>query len=304
MAKQRLMGQRALVTGASSGIGKELARRLAREGANLVLTARRKERLEELARELESAHGVKVAVEALDLMAPDAARRLYERTEGQGLAIDLLINNAGFGDYDDFLAAPWERYAGMIQVNVTALTELCRLFLPRMVERSAGYVMNVASMGAYIPTPHFAVYTATKAYVRNFTEALDYELKGTGVRAISVCPGGTKTEFLDAANQKLKSSGEAAMMTAERCADIAVRAMLRGRRNIVTGFLNALSVFLMRFLPRCWLPGIAAVSMSTAVEKGDRSALPASPAPAALPAPAAEQVAEVKAEGESSGAGA
>lgn len=285
MAKQRLTGQRALVTGASSGIGKEIARRLAREGANLVLTARRRERLEELARELEAAHGIKVAVEAIDLSTPDAAAALYERTEGKGLAVDVLVNNAGFGDYEDFLAAPWSRYAEMLQLNVVALTQLTRLFLPRMVERSHGHVMNVASVGAYIPTPQFAVYAASKAYVRNFTEALDYELKGTGVRAISVCPGGTRTEFLDAAGQVLKSSGEMAMMSAERCADIAVRAMLRGRRNIVTGFMNALSMWLLRFVPRAWLPAIAGLSMSSAVEKSNK-ALPAAPAPGALPGPA------------------
>lgn len=285
MAKQRLTGQRALVTGASSGIGKEIARRLAREGANLVLTARRRDRLEELARELEAAHGIKVAVEAIDLSAPDAAAALYERTEGAGLAVDVLVNNAGFGDYEEFLAAPWSRYAEMLQLNVVALTQLTRLFVPRMVERSHGRVMNVASVGAYIPTPQFAVYAASKAYVRNFTEALDYELKGTGVRAISVCPGGTKTEFLDTAGQVLKGSGEMAMMSAERCADIAVRAMLRGRRNIVTGFMNALSMWLLRFVPRAWLPAIARLSMSSAVEKSPK-ALPSAPAPGALPGPA------------------
>jgi short-subunit dehydrogenase len=284
MAKKRLAGQRALVTGASSGIGMELAKLLAAEGANLVITARRQERLEALAQEIKSSHGVEVRIEALDLAAPGAAEDLFDRTEGAGHAVDVLVNNAGFGAYEEFVNIPWERYAGMLQVNVVALTRLSHLFLPGMIKRKHGHLMNVASMGAYMPVPTFAVYAATKAYVRNMTEAIDYELDGTGVHAISVCPGGTRTEFLDVSDQKLKSSGELAMMTAERCARIAVKKMLAGRRNVVTGFLNALSVFLMRFLPRPMIAWFAHIGMASAVEKDPKKALPA-PKAASEPEP-------------------
>lgn len=285
MAKKRLQGQRALVTGASSGIGKEIARKLAAEGANLVITARRKERLEALATEIKDAHGVEVRVESLDLSDPEAPAQLFAATEGADIAIDVLVNNAGLGVYQDFLDEAWPRYDVMLTVNIDALTHLCRLFLPKMVERRHGHVMNVASMGAYMPCPSFAVYAATKAYVRNFTEALDYELKGTGVRAISVCPGGTSTEFLEHADQKLKSGADLFMMSAERCAHIAVKKMLRGRRNVVTGWMNVLSCWLLRFVPRCCLPWLAAKSMSGAVEKLPPRALPAPEETKALPEP-------------------
>ena len=284
MARKRLAGQRALVTGASSGIGRELARVLAAEGANLVITARREERLTDLAAELSAAHGIDVKVEALDLGAPEAPRELFARTEGAGVAIDVLVNNAGFGDWEDFVATPWETYRDMIQLNVTALTELTHRFVPAMIARKHGHVMNVASVGAYLPCPSFAVYAATKAYVRNVTEAIDYELKGTGVHAISVCPGGTKTEFVERAGQAVKGSADKFMMSAERCAQIAVAKMLRKRRNVVTGFFNWFSMLLLRFLPlpRSAYPGIAYLSMAANVDKAPKA--PPEPAP---PEPAA-----------------
>jgi uncharacterized protein len=287
----KLSGQRALVTGASSGIGKEIAKVLAEHGANLVLTARRKERLEDLAKQLRDAHGIEARVVTSDLTDPGAAARLFEETEGAGLAVDILVNNAGFGSWESFLDVPWDVYQRVIQVNMTALTELTFRFLPGMRERGHGHVMNVASMGAYLPCPNFAVYAATKAYVRNLTEAVDYEVKSSGVRCIAVCPGGTKTEFLETANQDLKAGAELFMMSAERCARIAVKKMLRGRRTVVTGFMNVLSVLLLRWLPRCLMPWFADVTMGGAVEKGDRppGGLPApSPSPAEAPAPRAE----------------
>jgi short-subunit dehydrogenase len=285
MGRKRLSGQRALVTGASSGIGLELARVLAEEGAHLVLVARRADRLEALAAELKQKHGVDARVVPVDLQQPDAAKELFDKTEGAGLAIDVLVNNAGFGNYDDFTAIPWEKHATMLQVNVIALTQLSWLFLPKMVERRHGYLMNVASIGAYLPCPTFAVYAASKAYVRNVTEAIAYELKRTGVRAISVCPGGTTTEFLDAANQQLKPGASLAMMSAERCARIAVKKMLGGRRNVVTGFLNSLGMWALRFVPRGMYAWLGAVSMGAAVDKKP-PALPGPGAPAAaLPGP-------------------
>jgi uncharacterized protein len=284
MGRRRLAGQRALVTGASSGIGLELARELAAEGANLVLTARRTDRLEALATELRRDHGVDVRVVTSDLAVPDAAKALYEATEGAGLSIDVLVNNAGFGAYDEVLSVSWEKTWGMMQVNMVALTQLTHLFTPRMVERRGGHVMNVASIGAYMPCPTFAVYAATKAYVRNLTEALDYELKGTGVRAIAICPGGTETEFLEAANQKLRtSSASLVMMSARRCARISVKKMLAGRRTVITGWINVLGMWLLRFVPRCLYPWLSHITMSSAVEKDPTKKVPGAPPAAGLP---------------------
>ena len=270
MAKGKLAGQRALVTGSSSGIGAALARELARHGANLVLVARRKERLEVLAEELRQAHGVEVRVEPADLLDPEARERLLAATEGAGYPIDVLVNNAGLGDYESFLDASWERLQRMLELNVRALTHLMYLFAPKLVARGKGRVMNVASTGAYMPIPDFAVYAAGKAYVRNLTEAFDYELKGTGVRAIVVCPGGTHTEFLEHANQVAKPASSMAMMSAERCARISVKRMLRGRRLVVTGWVNVLAVTLIRFLPRRVVPWLADVLMRSGVSKGEK----------------------------------
>lgn len=278
MAKGRLAGQRALVTGASSGIGEALARRLAREGCDLLLVARREDRLLALAQELRGGLGIDARVEALDLGAPGAGEELFRRTEGHGVTIDILVNNAGFGDYDDYIRIPWEKHAGMLQVNVVVLSELTHRFAARMVERGRGCIMNVASVGAYMPTPTFACYTASKAYVRNLTEAIDYELAGTGVRAMVLNPGGTHTEFLDVANQKLKGGADAFMMTAEQCADIGVRGMLAGKRNVVTGFFNQLTCFVMRLVPRRLQAHLAYQGMQTGVER-------AGPQDPALPAP-------------------
>ncbi len=262
-----IKGRRALITGASSGIGADMARRLAEEGANLVLVARREDRLEALADELIAAHGVEVDVLPADLTRPDAPRLLHDRTEAAGKPIDLLINNAGFGDYAPFLDVGWERYADLLRVNAVALTELTRRFLPDMVSRGRGQVVNVASTGAFMPVPDFAVYAATKAYVLSFSEAVDEELRGTGVRVQCVCPGGTHTGFLEVAGQKTKPSGERFMMSSRKCADLAIDGVLRGKRTIVTGWLNWLTTWAARWIPRAWAPRLARVSMAQAVER-------------------------------------
>ncbi|MBW2457106.1 MAG: SDR family oxidoreductase [Deltaproteobacteria bacterium] len=253
-----LKGQRALVTGASSGIGVALARQLASRGANLVITARREDRLEALAEELREQHEVDVAVIALDLGDPTAPAQLWDATEGQDRPVDILINNAGFGTQRLFVDIPWELSLQQLQVNLISLTELAHRFLCSMKERGAGYVLNVSSIGAYLPCPQFATYAAGKAYVRNFTEALAYELKGTGVHACCLCPGGTATEFSEVAGQSLPKVAEMTMMSAERCARIGLAALFRGRRNIVSGFANSLGMWLLRFVPRRLAAWIAA----------------------------------------------
>lgn len=266
MASKRLGGKRALVTGASSGIGAALARELAALGASLVITARREDRLSALADELRSAHGVEVDVEAADLADSAAPEKLHAATEGAGKSVDILVNNAGLGAYSQFIDAPWERHSTVIGVNITALSELCRLFAPHMAARGHGHIMNVGSLSAWMPIPGFAVYAASKVYVRNFSEALDYELSAKGVRVIVVNPGGTATEFMEAADQQIKKAGEWTLMSSERCARIAVRKMLAGRRSVITGVFNTVAMFLLRFLPRRLYPLLAHVGMSSGVE--------------------------------------
>lgn len=245
-----LSGKRGLVTGASSGIGTAFAHELASRGASIVLTARRQDRLDELAKTLREKHQVEVDVIALDLGKPEAPLALYEATEGRGKPIDFLINNAGFGTKRPHVENPWEKIREEMQLNLVSLTELTRRFTERMVQRKTGYVLNVASVGAYLPTPSMATYGAGKSYVRNFSEALAYELSGSGVRVCCLCPGATESEFSNVAGLNIASWKKLAYMSAERCARIGVNAVLRGRRNIVSGFWNSVSMFMLRFVPR------------------------------------------------------
>ncbi len=258
MAANDLKGRRALVTGASSGLGAVFARLLAERGADLVITARRADNLHALAKEIGERHGVKVEVIPLDLAQPGAAEALWAATEGEGRAVDVLINNAGWGVYQGFLDTDAARVAQQIQLNLVSLTELTHRFAKAMLGRGRGHVLNVASIGAYTPTPALAVYSATKAYVRDFTEALAHELRRTPVRVCCLCPGGTATEFFEASGQAPPAIVRATFMSAERCAAIGLRALFGGRRNVVAGLMNKISMFLLRFMPRrviVWMAG-------------------------------------------------
>jgi short-subunit dehydrogenase len=254
-----LKGRNALVTGASSGIGASVARELAKAGAGLVLTARRKDRLEALAKELRDAHGTEVTILPLDLGTPGGASALFDATEGKGKQVDILINNAGFGTQGRFQSIPWEKSAEQIQLNIVSLTELTHRFLAPMIARRSGHILNVASIGAYMPVPWYATYAAGKAYVRNFTEALAADLRGTGVHVCCLCPGGTRTEFLDVAGQKAIWYVDVSLMSADRCARIGLAALFRGRRLIVAGWANSLVCWSLRFVPRrivTWAAGL------------------------------------------------
>jgi len=254
---KELKGKRALVTGASSGLGDAFARKLAAAGADLVVAARREDRLASLAKELSEKHGVKVDVIAIDLSDPASPKQLFEKAG----KIDILVNNAGGGIHGRFVEIPWEKTARQIQLNITSLTELTWLFARDMAERGEGYVLNVSSIGAYTPSPTYATYSAGKAFVRDFSEAIAYELAGKGVRVCSLCPGGTETEFHQAAGHELPKLFRATFMTADRCADIGLSALFAGRRNIISGFSNNLSMFLMRLFPRRMMVKVAALSM-------------------------------------------
>lgn len=256
-----LKGQRALVTGASSGLGVAFARLLAARGADLVITARRKENLDALAKELSERHGVKVTVIAADLSEPSGPSRLWDETEAKGVAIDVLINNAGGGLHRNFTDASWEQLQRQIQLNVVSLTELMHRFARAMLARGKGHILNVSSIGAYTPTPTYATYSAGKAYVRDVTEAVAYELRGSPVRVCSLCPGGTLTEFHQAAGHELPSAFRATFMSAEDCAAIGLRALFNGRRNIVSGLANSAAMFLLRFMPRRLIVWVTAQTM-------------------------------------------
>lgn len=248
-----LSGQRALVTGASGGIGAEIARSLARRGASLVLSARRGEMLDKLAAELRKEHGVTAEVIAADLSEPGAAMTVWNRATAGG-AVDLLINNAGFGHFRPFGEIELERETEMLRLNVISLVELAHAFVHAHRDRSPArpaYLMNVASIAAWQPVPHFATYAASKVFVRNFSEALYLEQKGKGVRVHCLCPGGTHTDFHATAGAgNYGALANASMLSAAAVAEKGVRAMLRGKKTLVTGILNKLSCFFTGMLPR------------------------------------------------------
>ncbi len=199
LVRQTWAGKWALVTGASAGIGQALAEELAAAGTNLVLTARRQDRLESLSARLRSAHSIEVDVLTADLQQSEAPQQIFDATEGRGRAIDLLVNNAGFGAYGELAKADWAKLEAMIQVNCTAVLHLSRLFLPNMIERRRGWQLIVSSTAAYQPVPYMGVYGATKAFDRMIAEAMAEENKRYGIKVSALCPGPTESEFMDVA---------------------------------------------------------------------------------------------------------
>ena len=241
-------GRTVLVTGASGGIGEALARQLARDGARLLLCARSEGRLDELADEFRSL-GAEATVFAHDLGTPGAAQALYERITAAGHEVDILVNNAGFGKLGEFVDFDAAVYDGMITLNVTNLVALTRLFLPAMIERGTGGVLNVASTAAFQPVPYFAVYAATKAFVLSFTEALHAEVGDTGVAVTCLCPGPTTTGFAEAADMGDDASLMRTAETPEKVARVGLDALLKNERTTVSGALNTLTAFATRFVP-------------------------------------------------------
>jgi uncharacterized protein len=240
---------RALVTGASSGIGMAFARALRARGERLILVARRRERLERLAAELGGeGHATMVA---RDLAEAGAAERLLAELRARGLAVDLLVNSAGMGHTSRFDLQPAELARAMVDLNVRALTELTRAVLPDMVARGRGRIVNVASNAAFQPIPYMAVYAATKAYVVSFTEALATELRGTGVQVQALCPGITATEFLDVAQtHRGLLVTRMPMMSAEDVVASSLRGLDRGRLRVIAGLANRILAAVQSFVPR------------------------------------------------------
>jgi uncharacterized protein len=241
----------ALITGASSGIGFELARIMASQKHNLILVARNETKLRELAEELIKLFGVDCMVLAKDLSLPSSVDEIYRELEAAEIKIEILVNNAGFGNIGKFWENDWVKEQRMIEVNIMALTKLTRLFLPGMVSQKSGKILNVASTAAFQPGPFMAVYYASKAFVLFFSEALAEELKGTGVTVTALCPGPTSSGFQDeAAMNDAKLLKLLKIAPAVSVARYAYNAMMHGRKVAIHGFLNNLMVFSQRFTPR------------------------------------------------------
>jgi uncharacterized protein len=250
--------QTALVTGASGGIGEDLARELAARQYNLVLVARSANKLEALGHELRQKHGIESTVISMDLSAPDAAERLNRELETRQLSIDVLVNNAGFGDYGEFWTLEANKTAQMLHLNITTLTMLTRALLPGMVARKRGKILNVASTAAFMPGPLMSVYYASKNYVLALSEGLSEELAGTGVTVTALCPGPVVTGFqTQAAMQDSKLvSNKSTMMTSEEVAKQGIAALERGQRVVIPGFMNQILALVPRWVPRAFVPGI------------------------------------------------
>jgi short-subunit dehydrogenase len=253
----------ALITGASYGIGLEFARIFAREGFNLVLVARSADKLRQVASELEKAHNTRSLILATDLTNPGAAAYVLDQTARANIVVDVLVNNAGFGQYGFFAENDLEECLAQIQLNVTTLTHLTRLYLPGMIARKSGRILNVASTAAFQPGPLMAVYFATKAYVLNFSEALANELNGTGVIVTCLCPGATSTEFHKRAKATEMRLLKLGSMDARTVAEDGYRALMAGKPLVISGFKNWLVAQSVRFSPRRLVTAIARKTQET-----------------------------------------
>lgn len=250
MKETPFRGLWALVTGASSGMGKDYASLLAAQGCHLILTARRESALQELAEQLRTAHGIQVEVKPGDLSKAEFREALIEELAVAGKGPDILINNAGFGLFGFFAEQSWSDLQTMLDLDITGVTHLTHLVLPGMRQRKLGYILQVASVGAYQPSPTYAAYAAAKSYVLNFGEALNRELKGSGIRVTVLSPGITKTEFLDVAGQRPTLYQRLFMMPSEPVARLGLKALAKNKPSVIPGLLNKLMAQSLRLMPR------------------------------------------------------
>ncbi len=241
----------ALITGASSGIGKELAIIHAKAGGDLVIVARNTEKLIQLKGEIEEKYQVTVHVISKDLSIKESVDQLFKEITDKGISINYLINNAGFGEYGEFQNTSWDREEKMIALNITTLTQLCKLFIPHMIRHGGGRILNVASTAAFQPGPLMAVYYATKAFVLHFSEAIGEELKDTGITVTALCPGATQSNFFnDAQMNDSKLVKGKKLPSSEDVANYGYRAMKKGKSVAIHGIGNFLLANSVRFSPR------------------------------------------------------
>lgn len=257
----------ALITGASGGIGLELARLCAKGGHDIILVARRKDKLEEIGKYLSGMYNVRSEIIVADLVDPDAPRAIHDAVQKLGLGVDVLINNAGFGQWGLFGRAELSRQLDMVQVNISALMVLTRLFLPTMITQRKGRIMNVSSVAGFLPGPLMATYYASKAFVQSFSEAISNELKGTGITVTALCPGPTRTGFANeagyAASNLFRTPG---VMEAAPVALAGYNGMMRGKAIVVPGWKNKALLFTLRLGPR-WL--VRMISRKLQETRGD-----------------------------------
>lgn len=244
------MSRSALITGSSNGIGYELAHIHAEKGDDLVLVARNKCKLDVLKGILQKKHGIKVYTIEKDLSSSGAAREVFDEIHAQNITVDCLVNNAGFGDIGQFAESDWHKQERMIGLNVTALTHLTRLFLPGMIDRGFGKILNVASTASFQPGPTMSVYFATKAYVLSFSEAINHEVRKKGVTVTALCPGSTDTGFQAAALGEEGHVRERNLPSAREVAEYGYKAMMKGKAVAIPGFKNSIMATSVRFIPR------------------------------------------------------
>jgi short-subunit dehydrogenase len=252
----------ALVTGATSGIGKELSRLFAQNGFDLVMIARDRPRLEHIAMQLRDDFGISADTIPKDLSHPAAPEEILSELRSKSIHIDVLVNNAGFNEYGPFNETDMQRELQMIQVNMVSLTCLTKLLLPGMLRQNHGRVLNVGSTGSFAPGPLNAVYCATKAYVLSFSDALSEELRDTGVTVTTLCPGPTKTNFARRAEMEDAKIFQGSLMDARRVSEIGYQALMDGKTSVIAGTANKLLVFSLRFMPRNMVARISRGMMS------------------------------------------
>lgn len=250
-----------LITGASSGIGKETAYEYAIKGYNMVLVARRTENLEAIKKEIEATHKNRVDIISLDLAKLKSAEELFQTVKDKNLQIDVLINNAGFGIYSDLINNETEKLEDMLVLNMITLSILTQLFAKEMVKMGGGHIINIASTAAFQPVPGLAAYSATKSYVMNFSEAVAFELKDKNVKVISVSPGATQSEFGVTAGFGEDTTFFNKMPTSKDLAQFIYRSMIKNKTNAIHGFKNSFLAFSNRFSPRKMTTKIASLMM-------------------------------------------
>ncbi|HNZ64866.1 MAG TPA: SDR family oxidoreductase [Smithella sp.] len=255
-------GKTALITGASSGLGAKFAKELAREGCNLVLAARREDRLRALKEELEGSYNIRVDVIPVDLSTINGCEKLISLIGQKRLSIDILINNAGFGYEGEFISQKIDRINDMIGLNITTLTVLSQYFGMMMAKKQWGYILLTSSVGAFAPCPQMAVYDATKAYVLLLGEALHNEFKQNNVVVTTLCPGAMETDFFNVSGQILNPLVKMTLMKPRDVAIKSLKGLSKGKSVVIPGLLNQLSVFSLRFLPRLFMAPIVKKIMS------------------------------------------